>query len=152
MLSAVVKNGALILTLLLTVAVYFGRTVPAQFRNRVLHDQESRSIREVERLREEAQRWTLQKQALVERDPATLSRIVTARWTQGNAGLSTPASENDSAETPTPSGTEPSRSDPSSSDPSSSEPSRSDPSTSDSHESVDPTNSKIESSGHTGQR
>lgn len=102
MLSAVVKNGALILTLLLTVAVYFGRTVPAQFRNRVLHDQESRSIREVERLREEAQRWTLQKQALVERDPATLSRIVTARWTQGNAGLASPASENDSAETPSP--------------------------------------------------
>lgn len=91
MLSAVIKNGALILTLLLTVAVYFGRTVPAQFRNRVLHDQESRSLREVERLREEAQRWTLQKQALLERDPATLSRIVTARWTQGRDGIAMPA-------------------------------------------------------------
>ncbi len=87
LMIAVQRNGALFLLLGLMVAVYFGRTIPAEFRRRALLDAEKHSEQELVKLRDEAERWGLQKQALETRDPTTLSRVVQARWTQGKVGI-----------------------------------------------------------------
>jgi hypothetical protein len=86
-LQLVQRNGALFILLGLMVVVYFGRTVPAEFRRRALLDAEKHSEQELGRLRDEAERWGLQKQALETRDPTTLSRVVQTRWMQGSVGI-----------------------------------------------------------------
>lgn len=87
MLQFFQRNGALFILAGLTFAVYSARTVPAQFRNQALRSAEEQSLREVERLEEEATRMRLQLQALEQRDPAALSRVVHARLLRGRTGL-----------------------------------------------------------------
>lgn len=81
------RNGSLIILAGLSFGLYSTRTVPAQFRNQSLRLEEEQSLREVQRLEQEAERMRLQLQALEQRDPAALSRIVHARLLQGRTGL-----------------------------------------------------------------